>query len=625
MQPDAHHRGDADDVSAALLTALERTADDLVALLPAAPAAPPARLPWGADAASDPVAYRHWLRQGGDGPAAAAPRTGPLVSVVMPVYRPELWYFRACVDSVLAQEYGNWELCLCDDASGDVALDEVIADYARRDNRIKPTRLETNGGISRATNAALALAGGELVALLDHDDVLTPDALGAVVAAVAAHPDADVLYSDDDKIDEQGRRYQPHFKPDWAPDLLLSYPYMGHLLVVRRALLEEIGGFRPDMDGSQDYDVMLRATERARAVVHIPRVLYHWRAVAGSAAGQSDAKPWAHLASRRAVEDTVVRRRLDAVVDDGPFPGAYHVRRGVPGRPSVSVIVPFRDQAALTARCLESIEAELEADDVADVEVVLVDNGSVEPETAALRDALGERVRVIDHDDRFNWSTINNVAATTCESDLLLFMNNDVDAVRSGWLRPLLEHAVRPEVGAVGARLVFPDGVVQHAGVVLGQHGIAGHVFMGLPAGGVGYFGWDRLVRPYSAVTGACMMTRRDVFESLGGFDERLEVAFNDIDYCLRLGDAGLRVLFTPHAELVHHESVSRGISGFFRDYRYFLRKWPRRRLHDDPWYNPNLSLFAQWCPLRAIGEEEHWHHLMDELTGPAEEPPPAQ
>jgi len=536
-----------------------------------------------------------------------------MISVVVPVYRPELWYFRACVESVQAQTYGNWQLCLCDDASGDPALTGVLSELAASDPRVVVQSLESNGGISRATNAALAAAAGEFVALLDHDDTLEADALAEVVAATAAYPDADVLYSDDDKIDENGVAYQPHFKPDWAPELLLSYPYMGHLLVVRRSLLAAVGGFRPEFDGSQDYDVMLRATEQARAVVHIPRVLYHWRAVAGSAAGDSAAKPWAHVASRGALEDAVRRRGLEADVADGPFPGAYHLRHRCSASPTVSVVIPYRDQAAMTARCLESLGREPEADEL---DVVLIDNGSIEPETAALRRQLGDRVRVLEYDGAFNWSVINNLAAATCRSDLLLFMNNDVEALQPGWLGALVELADRPDVGAVGARLLFPDGTVQHAGVVLGQHGIAGHIFMGLPAGGVGYFDWDRVVRPYSAVTGACLMTRRSTFEALGGFDEQLEVAFNDIDYCMRLADRGLSVLYTPHAELVHHESVSRGMSGFFHDYRYFLTKWERGRLEDDPYYNPNLSLFAPWCPLRAPGEDERWRVLIDELQG---------
>ncbi len=362
---------------------------------------------------------------------------------------------------------------------------------------------------------------------------------------------------------------------------------------------------------------MLRATERARLVIHVPKVLYHWRAVPGSAASERGAKPWAHLASRRALEEAVRRRELDAVVEEGPFPGAYHVRRRVIGDPTVSVIIPFRDNAALTAQCLESFKVEPGYENL---DIVLVDNGSVEPETLAFIQRLGKEVRLISRPGPFNWSAINNLAAATSQSDLLLFMNNDIEARRPGWLKALVELAQRADVGAVGARLVFPDGVLQHAGVVLGLLGIASHVLMGMPADEVGYAGWDRLVRPYSAVTGACMMTKRSVFEEVGGFDEQLQVAFNDVDYCMRVIDSGRLVLFTPHAELVHYESVSRGMSGYSHDYRYFLRKWDRDRLHADPYYNPNLSLFAHWCPVRTGDEEARWQALLDDLVGVGDE-----
>lgn len=614
MQTPGPPTSDAPGSPAGIPGALGLAVDELVALLPEQPVRAPVTPAWGANAAIDTGAYRRWRRaEQARTSTVSVPADGPTISVLVPVYRPALWYFRSCVESVLAQHYGAWELCLCDDASDDAELRAYLEELPRRDPRVKVTALERNGGISLATNAALGLAGGELVALLDHDDELTPDALAEVAAAALAHPDLDVCYSDDDKIAENTPPFLPHFKPDWSPDLLLSYPYLSHLLVVRRALLEEIGGFRPDFDGSQDYDVMLRATERARRVVHIPKVLYHWRIVSGSAAGDTAAKPWAHRASRRALEDAVRRRGVDARVDDGPFPGAYHVRRRVQGRPKVSVIVPLRDQAAMTIRCLESLEAE---DGHEELDVVLVDNGSVEPETRALFARLGDQARVIEHDAAFNWSVINNVAAATCDSDLLLFVNNDVETSKPGWLTALAELAQRPDVGAVGARLVFPGGVVQHAGVVLGQYGIAGHVFMGLPSEEPSYFSWDQVIRPYSAVTGACMMTRRAVFDELGGFDEELEVAFNDIDYCLRVVDAGLQVLYTPHAELVHHESVSRGMAGFLRDCAVFLGKWGRDRLRRDPYYNPNLSLFAHWCPVRGPAEEEQWEALMDELEG---------
>ena len=606
--------------SLVLAGALQWSVDRLLELL-VRPSPERLRLAWDVDAAGDPVAYRSWLsevakrRQKGEaGAACDLPTDGPLLSVVVPVYRPEVWYLRACIDSVRAQTYRNWELCVCDDASGDERVTSLLAQLSSADRRVKVVANDVNGGISRATNSALAIARGEYVALLDHDDSLEPEALAEIARALQVHPDTDVLYSDNDKIDEQDRQFDPHFKTDWAPDLLLTFPYLGHLLVVKRDLLEKVGGFRSEFDGRQDYDVMLRATEHARRVVHVARVLYHWRQVAGSAAGDETAKPWAHEASRRALEDALCRRVIDATVEDGVFQGWYDVRRKLVGSPSVTVIIPFRDQASLTAQCLVSLEV---APGYDNFEILLVDNGSVEPETRAFRERI-ERLgtRVLEYPGPFNWSAINNLAARESNSELLLFMNNDIEASREGWLHALVELAQVPEVGAVGARLVFPDGVIQHAGVVMGMGGIAGHVFSGMPAGRHGYFGWDAVVRPYSAVTGACMMSRKTVFEEIGGFDEEFNVAYSDVDYCMRMSDIGYRVLFTPHAEMVHHESVSRGLSGQAGDVKRFVGKWGRDRFRVDPFYNLNLGLLSTWCALRPLDEDERWEKIVDDLVG---------
>ncbi len=575
----------------------------------------PTRPRWGIDASADPVAYRSWIptRPTRGSPL---PSAGPRISVVVPVYRPEMRLLRRCVDSVRAQGYRDWELCLCDDGSGDRRVTSYLRRLRRtsafwRHGAVRVAVRSQNGGIARATNGAVEIATGAYVAFVDQDDELAPDALAAVAHAIAGRPDADIVYSDEDKIDVEGLPFEPHFKPDWAPDLLLSFPYLGHLLVVRRELLAEVGGLRSEFDGSQDYDLMLRATEASGRIVHVPEVLYHWRAIPGSAAGDPAAKPWGHDASRRALEAAVVRRGLDASVEDTGFaPGWYHLRRRVRGRPAVSIVIPFRDQAAMTARCIASLDLDPRHDPY---ELVLVDNGSVEPETVALRRRLeAQGARVLEHPAAFNWSAINNLAAAQCDGELLLFLNNDIEATSPGWLNALVELAQEPEVGVVGSRLTFPDGTVQHAGIVLGLGGIAGHVLAGLPPGQHGYFAWDAVVRPYSAVTGACMMSRREVFEALGGFDETLDVAFGDVDYCMRVVDAGLRVLYTPHSTLVHHESVSRGMSGWTGDVGRFLAKWGRERFWADPLYNPNLDLFASWCPLRTPGERSVWDAVVD-------------
>jgi len=579
---------------------------------------------WGPHAALFSPAYWHWLHLHRQLRAESLdlrdlPTDGPLLSIVVPVYRPKLWYFLECVRSVLAQTYRSWELLLCDDGSDDAEVAEAMRTFAADDPRIKALALEQNGGISRATNRALDEASGQFVVLLDHDDLLDPEALAELASVAMTVDDVDVIYTDEDKYDELDRPFQPHFKPDWSPDLLLAFPYLGHLTAIRREVLHRIGGFRPEFDGSQDFDVMLRSTEEARSVVHIPRVLYHWRVVAGSAAGDPDAKPWAYDASRRVVEDALVRRGIEGEVDGGPFQGAYHVRREVIGSPTVSVIIPFRDQAALTVACLDSLEV-APGYDIA--EVVLIDNGSTDPETAALRRRLETRprTRMLEYPGPFNWPAINNMAAATCDSDMLLFLNNDITASSDGWLHALVELAQRPEVGAVGARLVYPDGKLQHAGVVLGLGGVAGHLFAGMPVGDMGYFGYDQVVREYSAVTAACLLVRRQVFEEVGGYHEIFAVGFNDVDFCIRLGQAGYRVLYTPHAELVHYESVSRGLSGFQGDYEEFLARWTELLRAGDPYYNPNLGRLDPWCPLRPPDEDDTWLKLVGGLERQVDE-----
>ncbi len=604
-----------------LVASLGRMTDRLAQALPEPLSPPSVQLGWGAHAGAFPPAYWHWLHlhrlrrdeRERDGKGPDLPTRGPLLSIVVPVYRPSLWFFRACVQSVTSQTYENWELCLCDDGSGDPDLAEQMREFAAADHRIKTVALEQNGGISMATNRALDEAHGEFVVLLDHDDVLDPAALAEIATVIADFEDADVIYSDEDKLDEIDRPFMPHFKPDWDPDLLLAYPYLGHVTAVRRDLILRIGGFRPEFDGSQDYDVMLRATELARRVVHIPKVLYHWRVVPGSAAGDTDAKPWAHQASRRVVEDALVRRAIKGRVEKGPFQGAYHVRREIEGKPTVAIIIPFRDQASLTVSCLASLE---EDPGYSIDEVVLVDNGSAEPETRELRRRLEQRpgIRVIDYPGAFNWAAINNQAAATCHSDMLLFLNNDIEATSAGWLHALVELGQRPDVGAVGARLIYPDGKLQHAGVVLGLGGVASHIFIGMPKDQHGYFHWDAVVRGFSAVTAACMLVRRNVFEEMGGFDEAFAVGFNDVDFCIRLGRAGYRILLTPHAELTHYESVSRGLSGFYEDYQEFLSRWTDVLQQGDPYYNPNLSRLEHWCSLRPPDEDEKWLELFGGL-----------
>jgi GT2 family glycosyltransferase len=577
--------------------------------------------PYPLNASEDRRAYHRWLRArhlpvrlGGRGTpvtrqAATSPveHPDPLISILVPAYRTPRWALERCVGSVLAQSMGDWQLCICDDASGDKELTDYLRSLPGLDRRIVVTALGENGGISTATNAALALATAPFVAFLDHDDELAPQALASVAASIASHPEGDMWYSDEDKIDLDGERFDPFFKPAWSPDLLTSFAYTAHLTVARQSLLSELGGLRPQFDGSQDYDLALRLAEKARAIVHIPEVLYHWRSIPGSAASGAEAKPWAFEAGRRAIEDAMERRGEPAEVTMlEQFPGRYHVRRHVRSGPLVSVIIPFRDEPALLRTCVASMR---DAPGYDRFEFVLVDNGSQLPETAALLDELAAEpdVRVVEQPGPFNWPAINNAAAAEAAGELLLFSNNDIEARVPRWMQAMVGHAERPEVGAVGSRLLYPDGAIQHAGVVVGLGGIAGHVLRGLPGTYPGYASMAIQTRNCSVVTGACMMVRREVFESVGGFDERLPVAFNDVDFCLKLGERRLLVVYCPLAELVHHESRSRGHTDDVAETKRILERWGDVIAAGDPYVSPHLSHWRYWCPLSSPQEDARW------------------
>ncbi|MGH9102585.1 MAG: glycosyltransferase family 2 protein, partial [Acidimicrobiales bacterium] len=586
-----------------LLDALERAAGYLVDAAGGEPvtverAAPQTPHSFGRDVGADPEGYREWFRERylDYHPRRLPVPEGPTFSVVVPVYRPQRWMLERCVASVLAQSFPHLQLCLSLDGPQDAAV-EAYASSLEANEAVEVVRHPVNQGISGATNLAIAIATGQLVAVLDQDDEVTEEALEQIAVAALACPDADVIYSDEDKLDPAGRLCEPFFKPDWSPEYLDSLPYLGHLLVVRRRLLYDIGGLRSALDGAQDYDLMLRATERARRVVHVPEVLYHWRKAAGSAAADANAKPWAHRASRRALQGAVRRRGEDAEVARGPIEGWYYVRRDIPDPAPVSIVIPFRDQPRLLRRCVDTL-AGLSGYPL--VELVLVDNDSEEPETLALMDRLAEQdsVRLVNHPGAFNWSAVNNHGVAEAAGHYLLFANNDLEARSPGWLRAMVEQAQRPAVGAVGARLLYPDGAIQHAGVVLGMGGTAGHVYVGLPPGEPGYMAMARVIRDVSAVTGACLLTRREVFEAVGGFDESYAVAFNDIDFCLRVGEAGYRIVYTPLAELVHHESRSRGYVDDTVETGLLVTRWHSEVSSPDPFYSPNLTRLRPDCSL---------------------------
>jgi O-antigen biosynthesis protein len=527
----------------------------------------------------------------------------PLLSVVMPVYETPERFLRAAIDSVSRQLYPHWELCIADDASPSPHIRTVLDQYRAHDRRIKVCYRGENGHISAASNSALALAEGQFIALLDHDDALPEHALYLVAAALASRPDLDLIFSDEDKIDASGRRFEPYFKSDWNPDLMLSQNAFSHLGVYRRSLVEDIGGFRLGYEGSQDYDLVLRASTRTTAerIAHIPHILYHWRAIAGSAAAGADEKPYATDSARRALADYLATARVAAALDGAAWPGFHRVRYPLPtAAPGVSLIVPTRDRVDLLRRCIAGV---LEGTDYAPLEVVIVDNDSSEPETLGYLGAAtaDPRVRVLKYPGEFNYSAINNFAVGESRYPIVFFLNNDISTIHRDWLKEMVSHALRPEIGAVGAKLYYPNDTVQHAGTIIGMHGTAGHAFRHFVKEEPGYFGRLALIHDVSAVTAACMVMRRTVFDEAGGFDAvNLPVAFSDVDLCLRIQQHGYRVLWTPYAELHHWESASRG-SDFarrniarFANERQFLRHRWGHVVANDPFYNPNLTLEAE-------------------------------
>ena len=521
----------------------------------------------------------------------------PTISIVMPVYNTPTKWLKRCIDSVRAQTYPHWQLCIADDASPNRHVRPLLEKYAASDPRIKVVFRESNGHISEATNSALQLASGDYIALLDHDDELPPHALHLVAMTLAENPDFKLIYSDEDKIDENGRRFDPYFKPDWNPDLLRAQNYICHLGVYARALVQAVGGFRKGFEGSQDYDLALRCIEQLKPeeIGHIPHVLYHWRAISGSTALGMGEKNYAAEAGRRALEEHLARTGQAGTAQVQR--AGYRVQYPLPvPEPRVSLIIPTRDRVDLLRMCIGSILAKT---DYAHYEIVIVDNQSTDPETLAYFGEIqhDSRVRVLPYDAPFNYSRINNFAASQCEGEIVGLVNNDIEVIHADWLSEMVSQAIRTEIGAVGAMLYYPDDTIQHAGVVIGIGGVGGHAYLSMPRGHQGQMSRANLLQNLSAVTAACLLVRRSVFDEVGGLDEGLQIAFNDVDFCLRVRAAGYRNLWTPYAELYHHESASRGYEDtpekqarFNREVAYIQARWGEA-LITDPAYNPNLTL----------------------------------
>jgi glycosyltransferase involved in cell wall biosynthesis len=539
----------------------------------------------------------------------------PLISVAMPVFDPAEQHLRAAVRSVQDQLYPHWELCIADDASTVEWVPGVLAELQASDPRIKLVRRSENGHISAATNSALALAAGSFVGFLDHDDLLAEDALARVALAAARQPDVQLLYSDEDKIDDHGTRSDPYFKPDWDALLVLGQNYLTHFCVVRRELLKSLGGIREGLEGAQDWDLALRVSETLQPgqIVHIPRVLYHWRLHPQSTSASQAAKPYAAVAARRATTEHLARTGRAGVVEPLGRIGYQRVRWGLPSPPpKVSIIIPTRDGPRLR-RCLESLWYRTT---YPDYEVLLVDNGSSDPSLLRYLAEHADKLRVLRDSRAFNYPALNNEAARQARGAVLCLLNDDVEVLTSDWLEEMVGQLLQPGVGVVGAKLYYGDGRIQHAGVVLGVGGVAAHGFRFFDNLYFGHFGHTVLARSPSAVTAACMVTRRELWDKLGGLDEeQLPVSYNDVDYCLRARHEGWRVAWTPFAELLHHESTSRGpdtnpdnVARARREHQVMLDRWGEV-LGNDPAYNPNLTLDTEdyapsWPPrFHALSE----------------------
>lgn len=538
----------------------------------------------------------------------------PRLSVVIPAYKTPERFLSAMLDSLLAQTYTNWEVCVADGSPRGEGVERVLKRYAMKDERFRYVILGENKGISGNTNAAIEMATGDFIVLADHDDTLAPDALFECVKAINKDPEIDVVYTDEDKLDiDGGELFEPHFKPDFSPDLLTSVNYICHLFVVNHELLLEVGLFKEEFDGAQDYDFILRCTEKARKICHIPKALYHWRCHQDSTASNPESKLYAFEAGARAVKAHYDRLGIRAKsVEKGVDYGIYHTTFEITGDPLVSVIIPNKDHSADLDLCMRSL---IEKSTYKNLEFIVVENNSTDPVTFDYYEKIQkefEFVHVVTWEREFNYSAINNFGVSFAKGEYLLFLNNDTELINPESIHEMLGFCQRDDVGITGVRLLYSDDTIQHAGVVVGFGGIAGHTFIGLHKAESSYFNQAMCARNYSAVTAACMMSKRSLFDKVGGFSEDLAVAFNDIDYCMKIRSLNKLVVYAPYALFYHYESKSRGLEDtpekverFNREIRKFSEKWPEILRDGDPYYNPNLTLRKSNFALRDLKKEK--------------------
>ena len=531
----------------------------------------------------------------------------PLISIVIPLYCTPLPYLKELIESVRRQSYENWQLCLADGSPDDKAK-EFLEKHYGREKRIVYQKLKENGGISANTNAAAELAKGEYLMFCDHDDTLEPDALYEIVKAIN-DTDADVVYTDEDKVSMDGQHYfDPNFKPDFNLFRLRVNNYICHIFVVRKSLTDETGMLRSEFDGAQDFDFILRCCEKAKKITHIPKVLYHWRCHEESTAENPESKTYAFESGKRAIEEHYRRTGIDAEVYQGEFLGLYRTRFHRDHDPLISIIIPNKDHIDDLKRCMDSID---QKSTYKNYEYIIVENNSTDDATFQYYkklEAENPKAHVVYWDKEFNYSAINNYGAAFAKGEYLLLLNNDTEIINEDCLEELLGYCMRSDVGAVGARMYYEDDTIQHAGVVIGFGGIAGHCFVLQPRGTTGYCHRIICAQDYSAVTAACMMVKREAFDKVGGLTEELAVAFNDIDFCMKLREAGYLIVYNPYAELYHYESKSRGledtpekVARFNKEIQIFERRWPDIMRDGDPYYNPNLTLKSQDFSLKRI------------------------
>lgn len=523
---------------------------------------------------------------------------GPCFSIAVPLYQTKEKYLREMIESVQAQTYTNWELCLADGSGREHSLQPVVGEYIAKDKRIKYCLLDSNEGIAGNTNEALKMAEGDFVVLTDHDDLLSPEALYQCAKAVQTEPQTDVIYSDEDKVDMSGRKFfEPHFKSDYNIDLLCTMNYICHLFVVRKDVMEQAGLFDSRYDGAQDHDFILRCTEKAEHIVHIPKVLYHWRSHMQSTSENPESKLYAFENGCKAVKAHYDRIGIPAEVVQGPFYGMYRTKYLWKEQPLVSIIIPNKDHVADLRKCMDSIE---EKSVYRNFEFVIVENNSTEEETFAYYKEIESRdnVNVLYYKGDFNYSKINNFGVAQAKGEYILLLNNDTEMIEPDSIKEMLDVCMRPDVGIVGAKLIFEDNTIQHAGVIIGFGGIAGHAFIGQDRDDNGYFSRILSVQDLSAVTAACLMVRRRVFEEVDGLNEEFKVAFNDIDFCLKVRKADYLVVYNPYAQFYHYESKSRGledsadkVARFQQEIALFGERWGDILEKGDPYYNPNLTL----------------------------------